>query len=63
MADKKYGIVYMDEHNNHVIDIPEEVLQTLGWKDGTDLSLTVENGQLVVRKARISQIVGNKELI
>jgi len=63
MVDKKYGIVYMDEHNNHVIDIPEEMLQTLGWKDGTDVSLTIENGQIVVKKARISKIVGNKELI
>lgn len=53
----------MDEHNNHVIDIPEEMLQTLGWKDGTDVSLTIENGQIVVKKARISKIVGNKELI
>lgn len=63
MTDKKYGVVYMDEHNNHVIDIPEEILQTLGWKEGTDVTLTVENGQIVIRKARISQIVGNKELI
>jgi antitoxin component of MazEF toxin-antitoxin module len=63
MTDKKYVVVYMDEHNNHVIDIPEEVLKTLGWKDGTDVSLTVENGQIVVKEARISKIVGNRELI
>jgi len=63
MTNKKHITVYMDEHNNHVVDIPEEILQTLGWKEGTNVTLTAENGQIVIRKAIISQIVGNKELI
>lgn len=63
MTDKKHSIVYIDEHNNHVVDIPKEILQTLGWKEGTNVTLTAENGQIVIRKAMISQMIGNKELI
>lgn len=63
MTNKKHSVVYIDEHNNHVVDIPEEILQTLGWKEGTNVTLTAENGHIVIRKAIISQIIGNKELI
>jgi hypothetical protein len=35
------------QHFKHVIVIPEEALNELGWKGGQELDLTTKNGQLI----------------
>lgn len=36
------------EHYKYLINIPQEIIQQLGWKDGSELKLLVARGTLTV---------------
>lgn len=37
------------QHFKHVIVVPDEAINELGWKGGQDLDIIVKSGQLVVK--------------
>lgn len=39
-----------DEEGNVLLDIPEELLDTMGWGEGTVLDLDVIGDRLIIRK-------------
>ena len=45
---KRYAYTYNDEdHYKHVVTIPEEIVNELGWKHGQELQPRVEGDKLV----------------
>ena len=40
-----------DEDGSIIFDIPEELLDTLGWKEGTELTVEAFAGAIVLREA------------
>lgn len=48
------------QHFKHVIVIPEEALNELGWKGGQELDLAVRDGKLVV-ELRTEKSSGSEE--
>jgi bifunctional DNA-binding transcriptional regulator/antitoxin component of YhaV-PrlF toxin-antitoxin module len=50
----RYEVITQEDPNNGdlIIPIPPVVLKYLGWKEGDDISIDVdENGQLYLRKS------------
>lgn len=46
---KHLAYKYKDkQHFKHVVVIPEEAINELGWKGGQELELTVKDGRLIV---------------
>ena len=43
-----------DEDGNVVLDIPEELLETMGWGEGTVLDITALPGRILLRKVEPS---------
>lgn len=41
-----------DEDGNLILDIPEILLDTMGWGEGTVLDLSVEKGRLILKELR-----------
>jgi hypothetical protein len=41
-----------DEENNVILDIPEELLETLGWGEGTILDISALPGTIVLREVQ-----------
>ena len=39
-----------DEDGNLILSFPDELLEALGWSEGTDLEFDLSFGQLVVRE-------------
>lgn len=39
-----------DNEGNLIIKIPDELLEELGWKEGDELEVIVEDGYLILRK-------------
>ena len=37
------------EHYKHLVVIPEEIIQSLGWNAGTELIPDIKNGSLMLR--------------
>jgi hypothetical protein len=46
------------EQFKHVIIVPEEAVNELGWKGGQELYLTVRSGQLIVTVNRENEAQG-----
>jgi len=47
---KQLAYKYKDKHHyKHVIVIPDDAINELGWKGGQELELIVKNGQLIVK--------------
>ena len=47
---KQLAYKYKDKQQyKHVIVIPEEAVNELGWKGGQDLDLGVKEGQLIIK--------------
>jgi len=44
------------EHYKHLINIPDEALQELGWKNGVELEPVVEKGNLILRPTKTPEI-------
>jgi antitoxin component of MazEF toxin-antitoxin module len=47
-----------DEDGNVVLDIPEELLDALGWKEGTELSVEAFAGAIILRECTEPQVDG-----
>ena len=41
-----------DEEGNVILDIPEELLETLGWGEGTNLDISALPGTIVLREVQ-----------
>jgi len=63
MSQARLQTIYIDEHENYVVDIPKEFIEQLNLKEGSDISVNVIDGRIVIRKEVVSTIRGNKELI
>jgi len=63
MSQARLQTIYIDEHENYVVDIPKEFIEQLNLKEGSDISVNVVDGRIVIRKEVVSTIRGNKELI
>ena len=48
-----------DEYGNVVLDIPEELLETLGWGEGTLLDISTLANSIVLRKVEPSDASEN----
>ena len=49
---KRFAYKYKDrDHYKHVVTIPEETVEQLGWKEGEELEQIIEKGSLVIREA------------
>ena len=40
------------KHYKHVVVIPDEAINALGWKGGQELEINVKDGQLVVQEKK-----------
>jgi len=50
---KRFAYTYKDkDHYKHVVTIPEEVVERLGWKEGQELEPLVEKDTLMIRRAQ-----------
>jgi bifunctional DNA-binding transcriptional regulator/antitoxin component of YhaV-PrlF toxin-antitoxin module len=48
-----------DEEGNVILDIPEELLETLGWGEGTLLDISTLANSIVLRKVEPSDAPEN----
>ena len=60
MVNKTYSVEEIfedikDDPNNVLMNIPPEISETMGWKEGDTLKITVENGQMVITKVEDGQ--------
>lgn len=52
---KRFAYKYKDkDHYKHVVTIPEETIDKLGWKEGLELEPMVEGGVLVLKETKKS---------
>ena len=49
-----------DEEGNVILDIPEELLETLGWGEGTLLDISTLANSIVLRKVESSDASENE---
>jgi bifunctional DNA-binding transcriptional regulator/antitoxin component of YhaV-PrlF toxin-antitoxin module len=50
---KRFAYKYKDkEHYKHVVTIPEDTVERLGWKEGEELEQSVEKDTLVIKGMR-----------
>ena len=47
-----------DENGDLVLDIPEELLDAMGWKEGTELSVEAFAGAIILRECTEPQVDG-----
>jgi hypothetical protein len=45
-----------DEDGNVVLDIPEELLEALGWGEGTNLDISALPGTIVLREVQPADV-------
>ena len=46
---KRFAYKYKDkEHYKHVVTIPDETVERLGWKEGEELQQIIEENNLIV---------------
>ena len=48
-----------DEEGNVILDIPEELLETMGWGEGTILDISALPGTIVLREVQTSDASEN----
>lgn len=49
---KKFAYKYKDkEHYKHIVTIPDDVLEQLGWNEGAEIQQVVKNHQLIFKLA------------
>jgi hypothetical protein len=41
-----------DENGNIILDFPDELLETMGWAEGTELSIEAFAGSIVLREVK-----------
>ena len=52
-----------DEEGNVILDIPEELLEALGWGEGTVLDISALPGSIVLRKVEPSDAPENERSV
>ena len=45
-----------DEEGNVILDIPEELLEALGWGEGTNLDISALPGTIVLREVQPADV-------
>jgi bifunctional DNA-binding transcriptional regulator/antitoxin component of YhaV-PrlF toxin-antitoxin module len=59
---KQLAYKYKDKHHyKHVIVIPDDAINELGWKGGQELEINVKNGQLIVAIEKNTKKGGEKK--
>ncbi len=43
-------------HYKHLVNIPDDALEELGWKSGVELEPVVEKGNLILRPTKASEL-------
>jgi len=43
-------VVEVTKDGDAIIDLPEEMLKELGWKEGDTLDMNMENGKIILKK-------------
>ncbi len=47
---KRFAYRYKNrDYYKHVVTIPDDVIETLGWKEGQDVEPTAESGKLILK--------------
>ena len=47
---KRFAYKYKDKnHYKHIVTIPDEIIEQLGWKEGTEIEQTVKDNELIFR--------------
>lgn len=55
---KRFAYKYKNKnHYKHIVTIPDEIIETLGWREGTEIEQRVENDSLVFRLTRANSLV------
>jgi len=50
---KRFAYKYKDkEHYKHVVTIPEEFVDKLGWKEGEEIEPAIKDDQLIFTKSK-----------
>jgi hypothetical protein len=50
---KRFAYKYKDkEYFKHIITIPDEIVEQLGWKEGIEIEPKVENNELVFTRQK-----------
>jgi bifunctional DNA-binding transcriptional regulator/antitoxin component of YhaV-PrlF toxin-antitoxin module len=44
-----------DENGSLILEIPDQLLESQGWKEGTVLDITAENGTILLREVSPSE--------
>jgi bifunctional DNA-binding transcriptional regulator/antitoxin component of YhaV-PrlF toxin-antitoxin module len=44
-----------DENGSLILEIPDQLLEAQGWKEGTVLDITAENGAILLREVPPSE--------
>ena len=52
-----------DDEGNVILDIPEELLEALGWSEGTVLDISALPGRIVLRKVEPSDAPENERSV
>lgn len=53
---KRFAYKYKDkEHYKHIITIPQDTIEALGWKEGEELTTRAENERLVLLPSKETQ--------
>ena len=47
-----------DEDGNLIFEIPDELLDAMGWSEGTELSIEAFAGRLILRECTESEVDG-----
>lgn len=52
MLNKTYTshVVEICDNGDAILELPPELCEDMGWKEGDNLDITVENGQLILKK-------------
>jgi len=46
-----------DENGSLILEIPDQLLESQGWKEGTVLDITAENGTILLREVSPDECV------
>jgi len=50
---KRFAYAYKNkDHFKHILTIPEEIVEKLGWKEGDELDFQIENHKVSINKTR-----------
>ncbi|MGQ0606451.1 MAG: AbrB/MazE/SpoVT family DNA-binding domain-containing protein [Candidatus Nitrosotenuis sp.] len=57
---KRFAYKYKNkEHFKYQIVIPQDIIEQLGWKEGKDVELSVENKKLILKSSKLGKMNEN----